>query len=528
MKPLYPHQEAAITSLRNALKSGYRRPMLQLPCGAGKTRIASEIVKSALAKGNATTFTVPTIELIDQTVRAFGEHGVLNIGVIQAQHVLTNAECPVQVASIDTLNRRALLPTSRLVIVDEAHRRSKLFPRWMGDEAWASVPFIGLSATPWALGLGRLYDTLIIPATTASLIEEGLLAPFKVFAPSHPDLTGVRTLADDYHEGDLSKAMDKRELVADVVTTWLAKADGQATLVFAVDRAHAKSLQAQFQAAGVNAGYIDALTESSERRALRRAFHDGSMPVVCNVGVLILGADWDVRVISFCRPTRSEQLFVQAIGRGLRPRYPEGFDPHGKTPAERKEAMASGPKPWLTILDHSDSTLKLGFVTDIHHDKLSQAELGDAFEPTPRERLPRECPRCSFVLPPQAKTCPQCGAIQRSRQSDVVHRAGELVELDERRATKAAEKRNRDDDWITKISFIAQVRAYARDRNKSDGWVAWRYKQRYGSFPNDARVRYAKAAPECGLEVLSWLTAMNLRWAKAQEKQRKQQRFAAR
>ena len=43
-------------------------------------------------------------------------------------------------------------------------------------------------ATPWTKGLGKHFDDLIIAATTAELIEEGFLAPFKVFAPAHPDL----------------------------------------------------------------------------------------------------------------------------------------------------------------------------------------------------------------------------------------------------------------------------------------------------------------------------------------------------
>ena len=112
------------------------------------------------------------------------------------------------------------------MLVDEAHRRLQAVPSLASRERGLSVPFIGLSATPWTRGLGRLYDTLIVSATTKDLIDKGSWRR-SVFAPSHPDLTGVRTVAGDYHEGDLSKAMDKRELVADVVTTWLAKAENR-------------------------------------------------------------------------------------------------------------------------------------------------------------------------------------------------------------------------------------------------------------------------------------------------------------
>jgi len=496
MKTLHPHQAAAVDRLRDALRAGYRRPMLQAPTGYGKTVLASAIVQSALEKQKRVLFTVPAVELVDQTVAAFSAEGILDIGVMQAQHCMTNPDCRVQIASVQTLARRKI-PPADLVLVDEAHRDFKLFHDWMGDEAWAGVPFIGLSATPWTRGLGRLYDTLIVSATTKDLIEKGFLSGFRVFAPSHPDLSGVRTIAGDYHEGDLSKAMDKRELVADVVTTWLAKAEGRPTLVFAVERAHAKSLQESFLAAGVNAGYVDANTESADRKVVAKAFRDGSMPVVCNVGVLTTGVDWDVRCIVLARPTKSEILYCQILGRGLR--------------------TAKG-KSDLLILDHSDSTLRLGFVTDVHHERLSTGNLGDAYEAKPKESLPHECKKCAFVIPLRSKACPNCGAEQAMRQTDVIHHAGELVELNEHREFKTAEKRNRSDDWITKVSFMSQLRAYAGDRNKSDGWVAWKYRDRYGVWPNDPQVRYAPAAPECGIEVMSWITAMNLRWSRAQAK----------
>ena len=86
------------------------------------------------------------------------------------------------------------------------------------------MPVIGLSATPWTRGLGRYFDKLIIGATTTTLIDSGYLSKFRVFAPASPDLTGVRTVAGDFREDDLAKAMDKTALVADVVDTWLDRA----------------------------------------------------------------------------------------------------------------------------------------------------------------------------------------------------------------------------------------------------------------------------------------------------------------
>lgn len=250
--------------------------------------------------------------------------------------------------------------------------------------------FCGLSATPWTKGMGKYYDDLIIVSTTKALIDAGRLSPFEVYAPSHPDLSGVKTVAGDYHEQQLSEAVNTSGLVADIVKTWQEKAENRPTLVFAVDRAHAKHLQERFQAAGVAAGYQDMDTSREERETIRRAFRAGIMPVVCNVGTLTTGVDWDVRCIVLARPTKSEILFTQIVGRGLR--------------------TAEGKADCL-ILDHADNHLRLGFVTDIHH-----TELDDGKPKKAKERhaaLPKECPRCHYLRPPRQMTqpCPQCGHV---------------------------------------------------------------------------------------------------------------------
>ena len=312
---LYDFQQQAIDDTYRSMATGHRHPMLCMPTGAGKTETAVRIVQRALAKSRRVTFVVPAIELIDQTVARFAKYGVTSVGVIQADHPATDSRQPVQIASVQTLARRAL-PDTDLVIVDEAHQAFKVIFRWMAEQT--TLPFIGLSATPWTKGLGRHYDNLIRPVTLAQLIDRGRLTPFRVFAPSHPDLAGVKTVRGDYDETQLADAMDKPSLTADIVSTWLQRGESRPTLCFAVNRAHARSLAAQFEAAGVTTGYVDGFTDRDERKVVADAFAAGRVKVVVNVGVLTTGVDWDVRCIILARPTKSEMLFVQIIGRALR------------------------------------------------------------------------------------------------------------------------------------------------------------------------------------------------------------------
>jgi superfamily II DNA or RNA helicase len=359
----------------------------------------------------------------------------------------------------------------------------------MSRDEWLGVPFIGLSATPWKKGLGRLYDRLIIAATTEDLIERGFLSPFRVFAPSHPDLQGVRTVAGDYNEGDLSKAMNKKELTADIARTWLERGQNRPTLCFAVDRAHAREIQASFEHVGVKVGYVDANTSREERDAVAKAFAAGEIKVVCNVGVLTTGVDWDVRCIILARPTKSEMLYTQIIGRGLR--------------------TAPG-KDYCLILDHSDTTLRLGFVTDIKHEHLDDGTLDPKQKAREREEpKPRECPSCHYVAPPRVYTCPNCN-FKPARQSDVTVRDGELIELEGRRKRKE----NREATWEEKAAFMGELKTYAAKTGKAQGWIAHKYRTRFGVWPNDPRVNHAAPVALVSPSTYSWIQAQNIAYAK--------------
>ena len=93
-------------------------------------------------------FTVPALSLVDQTVKAFWDDGIHNVGAIQGTNAMTDWSRPIQVASVQTLQRRPI-PDADLVIIDECHRWFDFYAKWMADPACKSRRFVGLSATPW-------------------------------------------------------------------------------------------------------------------------------------------------------------------------------------------------------------------------------------------------------------------------------------------------------------------------------------------------------------------------------------------
>lgn len=480
-RPLREYQQRAIDLLRGSLRTGHRRPLLQLPTGAGKTRIAAEVVRGARAKGGPAIFVVPRISLIEQTVSAFEREGIDHVGVIQGHHFRTDAAAPVQIASTQTLARRAI-PRASIVLIDEAHLQFSTIREWINSAQWAPVPFVGLSATPWSKGLGKTYDDLLKPVTIKELIDGGFLSTFRVFAPPPPDLEGVRTTAGEFNEADLSGACNKRELVADIVKTWREKGENRPTLCYGVDRKHAQHLQERFIEAGVATEYIDCDTPMFEREEIFDRFRLSETKIICNVATLDTGVDLDVRCLIDARPTKSRIRFVQTIGRGLRP-------------AEGKDHCV--------ILDHAGNHQRLGVVTEIDCDALDDGELGRPYDraKTDREPIVKTCKGCDCVLPPRARECPACGAPILAATS-VFETDGALVEFGSNDRGKPSAPDHRR--WH---GALAQI---AREKGFKPGWAAHKFKEKFGHFPFGH-------AHECEptVEILNWVRSREIAYAKA-------------
>lgn len=343
--------------------------------------------------------------------------------------------------------------------------------------------------------MGRWWDDLIKPVTMAELIEGGYLSKFRVFAPTHPDLTGVKTKAGDYVESQLSAAMNRPELTADIVTTWLARAENRPTLCFAVDRKHAAALHDRFTEAGVASAYVDAFTPREERDRIGRALATGEIKIAVNIGTLTTGIDWDIRCISLCRPTKSESLFVQIIGRGLR--------------------TADG-KDHCLILDHSDTHLRLGMVTDIDHDELDDGRPRKKSEAKEREDdlpLPKECTCCGCLIPAQVKHCQNCGA--ELKLPTVQEADGELSELvptgPRKFRRKAGEPVGEAIRRMGEEAVYAQLRGICEEYGRKQGWVFFKFIDLFGHKPP---FRFQSLPPvEPSSLIRSWERSQRIAWS---------------
>jgi superfamily II DNA or RNA helicase len=204
-----------------------------------------------------------------------------------------------------------------------------------------------MTATPCrgdGRGLGSVFEEIVECPQIETLIELGFLVRTKVYAPSTPDLTGVRVERGDYVESQLAERMDKAKLVGDIVEHWHRLAAGRKTVVFATGVAHSIHIRDEFRRSGVLAEHIHGKTPVEERDAILARLSRGEVDVVCNCAVLCEGWDQpDVSCIVLARPTKHMGLYRQMIGRVLRP--------------------APG-KDHALVLDHAGATWQHGLVEE--------------------------------------------------------------------------------------------------------------------------------------------------------------------
>lgn len=499
-------QTRDIQRIRDSIAGGSRAPLFVAPCGYGKSNIATRMTHRAFERSRSVVILNPRRELVHQVQSNMNRLGI-PFGTIMS------GERPsllpsVQIASVPTLHRRGItdrrmdMPRADCVLIDEAHEgtfgQCKDVIDYYRDRGAVTV---GLTATPArpsdGRGLGEVYDDLILGPSIGDLIGMGHLVQPIHFRGEGPDLEGV-TVNDDYVESQVSKRVRDPVLVGAVVSNWFRLASDRKTLVFATDRAHARQLCDEFAGYGVAAEYVDANTDTEERRRIHDRFAGDETQLLVNVGIYTYGVDIPpISCIVMATPTKSIVKFLQCTGRGLR---------------------TSPGKLNCYVLDHGYCTKDCGYVDDeqpwtldgktkIQHEKKKKER---------EEPKEIECPQCSatFRAAPQ---CPHCGAdLTSEHKRAVVELEAELVEIDRK------ERKAKGRDWTQaeKAQFVAELKGYAKEKGYKEGYAVHCYQERFGVLPWPV---WDTPPQEPSPETRSWITSRNIRKAKRAEKQKREE-----
>ena len=473
---LREYQHDAILKTYQSLRQ-HKSCILQMPTGSGKTHVAMAIIKHGLKNDRRIMFGVDRLTLLDQTLDKFYEEGI-PFGVIQGDHPMFDASAPVQICSLQTLQRRprSNWPLFDLGIIDEAHTNYGIVGQM--QEHWDALKYIGLSATPFTRGLGLVWQDLVVATTTRDLIGQGFLSEYSAYGPSSPDLRGVRRSGNDFNLADLEERMNT--LTGDIVAHYQSYAAGKKALCFTPTVAYAQYLADEFNGAGIMADHVSGHDSEERRQDVMDRYRDGEIQVLTNCEVLTKGFDQpDIECGILARPTRSLSLHIQMLGRFLR------------THPDKDKAI---------ILDHAGNIERLGFPDDDLPTSLDMGERGTNSDTRdPEEPEPWNCPQCHSLVPPRTPQCPVCGHMAR-RRTEVEVKEGALQKLTNPNVSDMQNKQN----------VYSQLIWYCNQHGYKPGWANHKYKTLFGVWPRNVK----RTPREPSQELLNWIRSQNIRYAK--------------
>lgn len=340
MIKLRPYQLECLDTMASEKTRGIVKQLVQLPTGTGKTFIAAELVRRTDGKS---LILAHRDELIRQ---AYDKLSMvcpeLSIGIVKGKE--NDLSGQVTIASIQTVSRPKRLAelkamNFRTIVTDEAHHSVATTYQNVFEGVWdrndRDQIHLGMTATPNRMdntGLGKCYQKIVYKKSIQEMILAGWLCDLRcISVKTNISLKGIGTTRGktgerDFSTTDLANVVNTKNRNDLIVQSYLEHAKDRLALCFTVNVKHAINLTEIFNANGVNAVAISGDTPTEERREILRRFHDKEIDVLCNCMLLTEGYDEAaIDCIILARPTQSQSLYIQMVGRGTRI-YPEKKD----------------------------------------------------------------------------------------------------------------------------------------------------------------------------------------------------------
>ena len=490
---LRPHQIKAKEMARDSIKRGLKRPLIAAPTGFGKTVLAADMMEGCQKLNKRGWFFCDRINLVDQTIDKFRQFDI-DFGVRQSDHDLHNPNAPIQIASIQTVaamvnKHGGQLPEFDFGIVDECSNQYEIIKTII--DQYNNIPIIGLDATPYTKGLGKLYNNLIVPITHRELEDEGYLCPIRYFVGKHIDLTKIRsTDPNTYSKEDLEIATEesKKMLTGDIIKNWLEYGENSQTIAFSPSQDQSKYMVQKFNENGISTEHIDCYTSTKIRREMYEAHNNGEFKILSCSRLLGIGYDSpSTRVLIDAYPVKSVKTYIQRAGRIAR--FLEG-------------------KECAIYLDHAGNWDKFGDAQDIFPTCLDDGSKPlreiDLTNKKPKEKAKEsECPKC--YNPMIGMSC-ECGFSYQKPTT---------LQDDGTMLVDAGNKANRTTPPEEKLLFLAGLYRHAKEKGYKEGWATVNYKEKFGVFPERFKPMDIDFVPD---SVKGWVKHKQIKNAMAAKK----------
>jgi len=403
---LRAYQTEAINAIYDYFQKNTGNPLVVMPTGTGKSVVIAEFLRGALNTWSDTRVIVLTHvrELIQQNFNAMlRSWPEAPAGIYSAGLNRRDLDQQIVFAGIQSIYKRAYeVQRCDLVLIDEAHLLGTgdtgMYRTFLKQlrEINPELKVIGFTATPYRMdqgllcgGEGAIFTDIAYDVPILKMVEQGYLSPLIPKATkTRLNVKGVHTRGGEFIAKELEDAVNidevNRAAVAELVS---AGEDRGSWLIFCCGVSHAKAIRDVVREHGISCEMVSGETPAPERDRVLRGFKDGSIRCVTNMNVLTTGFDAPgVDMIGMLRPTKSQSLYVQMLGRGTR--------------------IAEG-KDDCIVLDFATNTHRHGPVDTINArikaPPAKSGEKGDA--------MAKECPSCHTLCALAAKVCPTCAFV---------------------------------------------------------------------------------------------------------------------